>query len=109
MDTAVFHNLAPDTNRIVHATRGHLVALWGCTCKCGNFSIPNNAKCLVICLNSAHNRHITTKLNILCETSNILHLGNRVILWIVSVNMPNKTINVSDLINLKRGGFCVRT
>ena len=29
MDTAVFHNLAPDTNRIAHAMRGHLVALWG--------------------------------------------------------------------------------
>jgi hypothetical protein len=53
MDTAVFHNLAPDTNRIAHATRGHLVALLGCTCKCGNFSIPNNAKCLVICMSIA--------------------------------------------------------
>ena len=48
MDTVVFHDLAPDTNRIVHAMRGHLVALWGFTFKCGNFSIPNNAKCLVI-------------------------------------------------------------
>ena len=50
MDTAVFHDLAPDTNRIAHAMRGHLVALWGFTYKCGNFSIPNNAKCLVICM-----------------------------------------------------------
>lgn len=64
MDTAVFHNLAPDTNRIAHATRGHLVALWGFTYKCGNFSIPNNAKCLVICLNSTYNRPIATNLNI---------------------------------------------
>lgn len=109
MDTAVFHNLAPDTNRIVHATRGHLVALWGCTCKFGNFSIPNNAKCLVICLNSAYNRPITTKLNIFFETSNFLHLGNRVISWILFENLLNKTINVSDLINLKRCSLCVRT
>lgn len=25
------------------------------------------------------------------------------------MNLQNKTINVSDLINLKRGSFCVRT
>lgn len=100
--TAVFHNLTPDTNRIAHATRGHLVALWGCTYMCGNFSIANNAKCLVICL-------ITTKLNILFETSKFPHLGNRVDLWILFVNLLCNTINNSDLINLKRVSFCVRT
>ena len=38
----------------------------------------------------------------------VLHLGNRVISWILFENLLNKTINVSDLINLKPVSFCVR-
>ena len=53
-------------------TRGHLVALWGYTCKCGNFSIPNNVKCLVICLNRTYGHPITTKLSVLFGTNNFL-------------------------------------
>ena len=77
MDTAVFHNLAPDTNRIAHATRGHLVALWGCTCKCGNFSIPNNVNVLLY-VNSTYYRPMLAKLVNLFETNNFLHLSNMV-------------------------------
>lgn len=75
MDTAVFHNLAPDTNRIAHAMRGHLVALWGFTYKCGNFSIPNNVNVLLY-VNSTYYRPMLAKLVNLFETNNSLHLSN---------------------------------
>ena len=108
MDTAVFHDLTPDTNRIAHAMRGHLVALWGFTCECGNFSIPNNTNVLLY-VNSTSCRPMFAKLVNLFEMNNFLHLSNRVISKIVLVNLLNKTFNVSDLINLKRISLCVGT
>ncbi len=50
--------------------------------------------------------------NCVCEFTKLMffnHFGNRAISWIVFVNLANKTINVSDFINLKWGGLYVRT
>lgn len=81
MDTAVFHNLAPDTNRIAHATRGHLVALGGGTCLYV-WKFQYSKQCKKSCymyVNSTYYHPIATKLRNFIERNNLYHLGNRMI------------------------------